>query len=65
MPMLISSRDITLLDKVARGPFATALARGNAHQAKQIRVHFERIANALTTAYRKLDSSSAASMARL
>lgn len=47
---------MTLLDKVARGPFATALARGNAHQAKQIRTHFERIATDLKTAYRNLGS---------
>ena len=47
---------IALLDKVARGPFATALARGNAHQAKEIRAHFERIAIDLKTAYRKLGS---------
>ncbi|MDA8349792.1 MAG: hypothetical protein M0038_13495 [Pseudomonadota bacterium] len=47
---------IALLDKVTRGPFATALARGNAHQAKQIRAHFERIAIDLKTAYRKLGS---------
>ena len=47
---------IALLDKVARGPFATALARGNARQAKQIRGHFEKIAIDLKTAYRKLES---------
>lgn len=53
LPYLRDSH-VALLDKVVRGPYATALARGNAHQAKQIRAHFEKVTADLKAAYQEL-----------
>lgn len=55
---------IALLEKVARGPFATALARGNAHRAKQLRTHFEGMVSTLKIAYRRLESKHTGGLGR-